>query len=269
MFRMSNLSQRLLVAAVGIPLLLVAGAMGAPALRVIVTVALLLGMWELFGLARQDGASTRWGMTAALGSVGAAYLLVETPLTSVLLVALILACAATRPQAPPPARAGETFWLLAIALFGTLMAYWLELTAFGAGWVLLTLFATFSNDTAAYAVGRRVGRHKLAPVVSPGKTVEGAIGGLVVTTVAVPVFAYLLGLPVVWPLLLLGPVLALVAQGGDLAESYLKRVAGVKDSGSLLPGHGGMLDRIDALLFVGPLVYHYLAWIAQIGTPVP
>ncbi len=269
MFRMSNLSQRLLVAAVGIPLLLLAGVVGAPALRVIVAGALLLGMWELFGLARHNGASVRWGMTVALGSVGVAYLLAETPLASALLVMLIFACIAFRPQSPPPARAGETFWLLAIALFGTLMAYWLELMAFGAGWVLLTLFATFSNDTAAFAVGRAIGRHKLAPLVSPGKTVEGAIGGLIATTVAVPVVAYVLGLPVGWPLLALGPVLALVAQGGDLAESYLKRVAGVKDSGSLLPGHGGMLDRIDALLFVGPLVYHYLAWIAQIAPPVP
>ena len=125
-------------------------------------------------------------------------------------------------------------------------------------WVLTTLALTFANDTGAYFAGRAFGRHKLYPAISPGKTVEGAVGGLVSALAAMFLlraglfhrltFADCLLLAV--PASVLGPV-------GDLVESMLKRSAGVKDSGRLIPGHGGLLDRLDALLFVGAWVYTY------------
>jgi len=126
--------------------------------------------------------------------------------------------------------------------------------------VTLLLIATVvMSDTAQYYSGRAFGRHPLAPVVSPKKTIEGAIGGLV----AAALFMALAGSRILVgeapvPLALLGLSMAAVGICGDLFESSLKRRAGLKDSSALIPGHGGVLDRIDALLFVTPLFYLYL-----------
>lgn len=124
-------------------------------------------------------------------------------------------------------------------------------TAVGLGWFLLALLVTWLSDTAAYLVGRSVGRNKLIPRVSPNKTIEGAIGGLVAAGITAVLCTLLFGLDI-HPLtaILLGIVLGAAGMIGDLSESMLKRRAGVKDSGDLIPGHGGMLDRVDALIFV-------------------
>jgi len=129
-------------------------------------------------------------------------------------------------------------------------------------WGFLAIFATFANDTGAYFVGMAVGRTPLAPRVSPGKTVAGALGGLVCGAAAVPLLSYALGLDVgVGPLVPLAVLVPVAAQLGDLAESLLKRSTGVKDAGALVPGHGGLLDRLDSLLFVVPMVYYYAIWV--------
>jgi phosphatidate cytidylyltransferase len=129
-------------------------------------------------------------------------------------------------------------------------------------WVFLAVFAAFANDTGAYFVGMALGRTPLAPHISPGKTVEGSLGGLLCGVAAVPLLSYALGLDIdaaqAIPLAVLVPV---AAQAGDLAESLLKRGAGVKDAGVLVPGHGGVLDRLDSLLFVVPMVYYYAIWV--------
>jgi len=129
-------------------------------------------------------------------------------------------------------------------------------------WVFLAVFAAFANDTGSYFVGMTVGRTPLAPRISPSKTVEGSLGGVACGVVAVPLLSYALGLDVdaglLIPLAVLVPV---AAQLGDLAESLLKRGAGVKDAGVLVPGHGGVLDRLDSLLFVVPMVYYYALWV--------
>lgn len=130
----------------------------------------------------------------------------------------------------------------------------------GARLVLYLLLLVWVGDTAAYYVGRAVGRHKLAPTVSPGKTVEGTAAGLV-ATVAVGFWLFRSWFGVFAPLhaLLLPIAVNAAGQFGDLAESALKRGAGVKDSSSLLPGHGGLLDRLDSLLFATPALWYY--WI--------
>lgn len=126
----------------------------------------------------------------------------------------------------------------------------------GVTWLLLLLTVVFGGDTAAYYVGRAWGRHKLCPRVSPGKTVEGALGALATSFVA-GAAVKLIALPQLsWPATALFCILASIAgQVGDLFESVLKRSSGFKDSGSILPGHGGVLDRIDGLLFAAPLAY--------------
>ena len=123
-------------------------------------------------------------------------------------------------------------------------------------WLLLLLIATWASDTFAYFVGRAIGKHKLAPLLSPKKTVEGAMGGVLGASLTALVFVKLVpGLPL-WPVVLLGALIGLASLLGDLVESALKRQAGVKDSGNIIPGHGGMLDRFDSLLFTAPLVYY-------------
>lgn len=123
----------------------------------------------------------------------------------------------------------------------------------GLAWILTVILVTWLSDTGAYLVGRSLGRRKLIPTVSPNKTWEGLVGGIVAATITGVLCASLFGLEI--SLLLaaaVGLILAIVGVIGDLTESLIKRQAGVKDSGTLIPGHGGMLDRIDALLFTFP-----------------
>ncbi|MCK5203649.1 MAG: phosphatidate cytidylyltransferase [Desulfobacterales bacterium] len=129
-------------------------------------------------------------------------------------------------------------------------------------WVFVLLAVIFAGDTGAYYVGSYLGRHKLSPAVSPGKTIEGSIGGLAVNLVlgGVGKYFFLSGLP--WGLsLLFFLTVGIAGQVGDLFESELKRSSGIKDSGGILPGHGGILDRIDALLFASPVAYIFIRFI--------
>ena len=131
----------------------------------------------------------------------------------------------------------------------------------GRSWLIFALLTTFATDSGAYFVGRLTGRHKMAPRLSPGKTWEGAAGGLAAALSVALLLSLLppqylhLGLAW-WQPALIGLAVGIAAQGGDLLESALKRFAGVKDAGRLFPGHGGMLDRLDSLLLTLPLVYY-------------
>jgi len=130
------------------------------------------------------------------------------------------------------------------------------------GWLFLwlTLFLTWAVDTGAFFTGKGWGRHYLCPQLSPGKTWEGALGGVVAgVLVAVAVSRYYPVLSI-GQLLIMGLITALAGEVGDLVESAFKRQAGIKDSGNLLPGHGGILDRFDSLFFIAPVIYYYLRW---------
>ena len=138
------------------------------------------------------------------------------------------------------------------ALVPALALLWIrERDAHGLNLLLWAFIVTWSTDIGAYFAGRRFGRRKLAPAISPGKTVEGLVGGVIAAAVLGGAWALATGLGIA--LLALAPVLALAAQAGDLFESSMKRRAGVKDSGSWLPGHGGVLDRLDGLAPVAVL----------------
>lgn len=134
----------------------------------------------------------------------------------------------------------------------------------GIRWIFFILVLAFSGDIAAYYVGKGLGRRKLLPDVSPGKTVEGTIGLVVGSITGCILFRQLFFpmLPVLHTVIL-GLVGSVAGQLGDLCESALKRAAGVKDSGTLLPGHGGILDRLDCLMFITPFVYYYRVLILQ------
>jgi phosphatidate cytidylyltransferase len=138
----------------------------------------------------------------------------------------------------------------------------------GEHWVLLGVVIAAAGDTSAYFVGRAFGKRPLSPRLSPNKTVEGALAGLIGSMLFAAVYAAVF-LPGVrtWFILCAAAILAGVNQGGDLFESMLKRAAGVKDSGKLLPGHGGMLDRVDGIIAAGPVLYLLAAVSAQVGGP--
>ena len=180
-----------------------------------------------------------------------------------------------------PAASASTFAFVYVALP---LGFVVELRQMwsGAFLVLYLLLVVWAGDILAYFVGKAVGRHLMAPRISPKKTWEGAAASLIASVAvgallfhyALPISAafermnlierrggiFALEQPPLWPVVILSAVLNIAAQLGDLVESLIKRGAGVKDSGSLLPGHGGMLDRIDALLFAAPVLWFYAAW---------
>ena len=128
----------------------------------------------------------------------------------------------------------------------------------GSALIWILFICTWSSDTFAYFVGVAIGSHKLASSISPNKTIEGFLGGVLGTTaMAVLVGHVAFGFPVI-EMAILGFVLAIVATLGDLVESVMKRFAGVKDSGMLLPGHGGMLDRFDSIFYTAPVFYYFI-----------
>ena len=179
-----------------------------------------------------------------------------------------------------PAAAASTFAFVYIALPMAMLVQLRQQWA-GAIWLLYLLLVVWAGDIFAYFVGRSLGRHLMAPRISPKKTWEGAAASLAASlVVGILLFShvrqislFLLSLRLIerrdglfgenlelWPIILLTVVLNVAAQLGDLVESLIKRGAGVKDSGTILPGHGGMLDRIDAMLFAAPLLWFYAAW---------
>ncbi|MFT5353083.1 MAG: phosphatidate cytidylyltransferase [Polyangiales bacterium] len=146
------------------------------------------------------------------------------------------------------------------ATLGTLGV--LESLPHGGAWVLLVTFCAFLSDTGAYFAGRFFGKTKLYPIISPKKTVEGAIGGLIVAALgALAVQQTLLTFVPPWHAALLGVVAAALGQSGDLFESLIKRSSGVKDSGTIMPGHGGLFDRSDALMFASATVWLYVTFV--------
>lgn len=134
----------------------------------------------------------------------------------------------------------------------------------GLGYVILLFFVVIMTDTACYFFGLRFGKHKLAPVISPNKTWEGAIGGACSAVLLAMFIGWLLGFP--WyQSLITGLIITVFAQIGDLCESMIKRDAGVKDSGDALPGHGGFLDRTDSYILTTPILFYYFKYIVLSG----
>ncbi|MHB8573705.1 MAG: phosphatidate cytidylyltransferase [Dehalococcoidia bacterium] len=262
------LRQRLATAALGIPVIVALVLAGSPvfdaALMAVIAVAVVeLSQAAGMGWRRPE---TLLGAALAAALVPAAYGnrdvqagMLAAAIMAPLLIAVIRADVTPGPE--PQA------WLVLAG--GTLYAGWLgvHLLALrrlphGDRWLLLLLLGVFATDSGAYGVGRLLGRHKLAPNVSPAKTVEGAAGGAVSAVAAVTAMRYVFDLPGALPeVLVLGLLLSVAGQVGDLCESALKRRLGVKDMGRLFPGHGGLLDRLDSILFAAPVVYYFVRWL--------
>ncbi len=296
-----ELTRRVVVSVVAVPLAIAIVLFGGAPLAALLAIVSALGAWELFRLARATGLNPMDDAGIVIAGlipllVHARFLNMYNPDTSigglslgaVCLLALLAATIWTRGVAGKPL-ASAAITVFGAAYVGGMLSFGYAIRyheyAFAPGTVslagktwtvpsgglllLLPLFATWASDIGAYAVGRTMGRHKLMPSVSPGKTVEGAVGGLAASMLIAWIYVRCVLHPGTqldfrWaPLgvLLFGALVSVAAQVGDLAESLLKRDAGVKDSSSLIPGHGGILDRCDSLLFVLPISYVVLGWL--------
>ena len=272
------LGRRLTTAAVGLPIVLGAVLAGTEFVAALVALAAVLAVGELALAFAVPLRSAAFGAAvAAIGAtVGAAAsgdIPVLWPVVAgalgVLGAAAAQATLLERGEAPAERLAAyirsAALGLGALLYLGLLAATFVLLRAQpdGTEWLLLAALATMTTDTGAFAGGRLLGRRPLAPAVSPNKTVEGALIGWAAGFVAVIALNEIFGLPApIWKAAILGLLLPLLTQLGDLVESLLKRAAGVKDASRLIPGHGGVLDRLDSLLFAVPTVYFFVQWAA-------
>ena len=267
---------RAIGAAILVPVLLLVLAVGGIVLAAAVAVATVFAAREAFKLLTDAALPT----LRPLGTVLALTVVADAAFPGVLegsglllmAVGIVLVAVAAFPLPNP--RDGLVTWMATVfgALYVGLLSFVVRLghaapavpdgaplDVLGAerGWILLLLLAVWSYDTGAFLVGSQFGREKFLTHISPSKTYAGLVGGVIASTVVVGVLLWGLGqLPL--HALVLGPLIALAAQAGDLAESMLKRAANTKDSGTLIPGHGGMLDRVDSFLFAAPVATLYV-----------
>jgi phosphatidate cytidylyltransferase len=257
--------KRVASAVVGIPLFVWMVSWGPAWLfALFVTVVGAAAAWELHRMLAQAGRPTygRLGVAATIVltasfAVPASRVLPALPML-VLSLALAVLLSAPLWARGPLATEPMALTLLAVMYVGWLLGHTLLLYRLpdGADLVLLLVGVTWIGESVAYLVGSAVGRHKLAPVISPNKTVEGGVAQLVASVAGSLVLGAWLA---DWPAgrsAAVGALLGVVGQVGDLAESAMKRIVGVKDAGNLIPGHGGVLDRVDGLLFNAPALYY-------------
>ncbi len=256
---------RVVTAAVGLPVVVAAAWAGGLWFVLLVAAAALAAQSEVYRLARAAGAtpSAGWGLVAgaaiALSPLWPDARFAALAVVVAGVVAVPFRATRTHPVLDLAATLGGLVY--PTALLTTLTALRLDLDARLPGpqavWATLTIFLLVAlADTCAYYTGRAIGKTPLAPTVSPKKTWEGAVGGAVGAVLGSLALAqWAVPSVPVWAMATLGVVAGVVSPLGDLAESRLKRAAGIKDSGRLLPGHGGFLDRIDALLVAAPLAY--------------
>jgi len=267
------LKHRVITAAVGVPLVILAIWFGDPWpwFTLLIAAAALAGTYEFYHMANFDRREPLiylgllWALALVLSPHYRNPDVLPIVITATVLISLI--CLLCRPSKEGAFR--NWAWTIVGALYvGWMLSYWLNLRGLedGRNWVYLAMLTTFANDTGAFFIGRARGKHRLAPAISAAKTWEGAIGGLMCAILGAVVIATVLNLisPFTfryWQIILLGFLVGLFAQLGDLVESLLKRNMEVKESGNLLPGHGGILDRFDSLIFVGAVVYYYVIWV--------
>lgn len=279
------MSKRLVSASIGLPILLTAVWLGLPwysAFIFIVAMAAALEMMRLAGILQSKlclaftliltaffitGAHTR-ALTGEPYSLQIPFLdfLDFINFEYVMLAACYIAASRLAFDAGMMRELGFVTALRICIYVGGFLSYAVLLRGLDQGmeWTLLALIAVMATDTTAFLVGRAIGKTPLAPNISPGKTREGAAAGFLGAIAATTGAALVMGLGVIiWEALILGAIVGVMAQLGDLVESRIKRNAEVKDSGWLIPGHGGILDRIDSIVFALPAVYYFVIWEIQ------
>jgi phosphatidate cytidylyltransferase len=263
------LRHRILTAVVGLPLLIAIIWFGEPWFTFLMAVMAGFASWEFYGMASRLKVRPITYFAIALVVLITVSPHCPYPSTLPILItsAIVISLICLLFRYPRDQAFTNWAWTIAGILYiGWMLSYWVGLRSLEAGraLVFLAMFTTFANDTGAFFVGRAWGKHALAPSISAGKTWEGSIGGLFCSIVASLLIGIIFKLSFsYWQIALLGFVISIFAQFGDLVESLLKRNTGVKDAGKLVPGHGGILDRLDSLIFTGVIVY-YLVELARL-----
>ncbi len=255
------LQQRFLSALFGVPLIILAAWFGGIPLLLLIGLVVVLGLKEMTGMLTRLGLKPSLWLAVAGGLImtGGSYLYSDGypgPTITVILFLHLIATVANYPRYSLLDSAGTMMGTLYVGLLNYF--YLVRNLPDGWIWLIFTLAGTWACDTTAYFVGKAFGKRRLAPELSPKKTLEGAIGGLAGSVMAGFIFAMIYSFLPLSKMLLLGLLIGAAAEVGDLLESAFKRQAGVKDSSKLIPGHGGILDRFDSALFSAPLVYYYV-----------
>jgi phosphatidate cytidylyltransferase len=248
-------------ALVGIPVIVLAVWHGGVPLLLLIAVLIMLGIKEMTQILAKVGLNPLLWLAVAGGLIliSGAYLYSDGypgPTITIILFLHLIATVTFYPRYSLLDGAGTLMGTLYVGLLSYL--YLLRSLPDGWIWLIFMLACTWACDTAAYFVGITFGKRRIAPVLSPKKSLEGAIGGLAGSVLISYLFAYIYPFLSVPKMLLLGLLVGLAAEVGDLLESAFKRQAGIKDSSLLIPGHGGILDRIDSSLFTAPLVYYFV-----------
>lgn len=263
-----TIKTRILTAVVLLPaLILFVLYSGATFFRVGIALVSLLALWEFFGMCLPAGRRMERGAASFLGAGLVALASAESisllPMALTVIFMLIGVVFLFRPQDLTAAGghlAAVAFGLLYLPLLLSSLPLLRELPH-GREWLFLVMFIVMAGDTMAYFVGVSIGRHKLYPLISPNKSIEGAVGGLGGSLLAAFVSRWwFFQALTLYDCIVLAILLGIAGQLGDLFESMLKRSYGVKDSGTMIPGHGGLLDRLDSLLFAFPAAYLYAFW---------
>lgn len=249
-------------ALVGMPLIILAVRYGEFPLLLLTALLIVLGLLEMMRMLSCLGLRPSVGLAVAGGLIllGGAYLYkggYPGPSIIVVLFLHLVAGVVFYPRYSLLDGAGTFLGTLYVGLLSYF--YLLHNLSHGWTWLIFTLAGTWAGDTMAYLTGKTLGRKRLAPAVSPRKTLEGALGGIFGSVVSAYIFALVYPSFISLPqILLLGFLVGIAAELGDLVESAFKRQAALKDAGNLIPGHGGVLDRFDSMIFTAPLVYYYV-----------
>ncbi len=264
------LKTRVIVAVIFAPLLAVLVWLGGYWLGALCLAIALTGLWEYLRLTlgSQEAYAKAFAFAAGalvcISTLGWRYSVPLGTLWPVVTVVLLLS-ALVRPEPIDASIRRTALMFLGVAYCCGLVPYLSLLRNLdgGLGFAVGALFCTWASDTGAYFAGRALGRHKLYPKISPSKTVEGLLGGLVAAVLVAIGVRHFFALPIsIVDAVAIGTIAALLGTAGDLCESMLKRSVGAKDSSALIPGHGGVLDRFDAVMFVAPAIYFYVAFFA-------
>ncbi len=265
----SSLRLRILTAIVAVPLLFSVIWFGEPWVSIAVAVVAILAINEFYALV-----SKRWAKPSfTLGVLGVIAMVMNARFGGTDTMPIVSGAVLVIPLLLVPLRRNWredvltwAWTMLGVFLFGWTLSFFVAMRGldFGREWAILTVFSIFAADTGAYFVGKAIGRHQLAPEISPGKTWEGVLGGAAGSLLISVLIFQFMNLPAnLAEILGLSAMVAVISPVGDLSESYLKRRVGTKEASELLPGHGGIMDRLDSVVFTLVGVYYYIEWIAD------
>jgi phosphatidate cytidylyltransferase len=264
----SVFKKRTVITIIGVPAVIAIIWFGMPWLAMLAVIWGMMATYEFYSIVRR---SKEVSPLTYFGMIWAALFILSPLYPNTLSVPVILTTAVVLPLLVLLWRKGKQNafanwgWTVAGILYvGWILSYLVGLRNLvdGRGWVLLSMGSTFGSDICAYLFGRAMGRHKLAPYISPNKTWEGAVAGVVGSVVVAVVVASIYKLPIgTVEAVFLGIVISIAGQLGDLIKSLFKRNMTVKDSSNLIPGHGGFLDRMDSQSLAGVAVYYYVFYV--------